>query len=164
MVLSAPAVLRILGHKVAQWGLEFMADGTILATLVDKILLDSEPSSPAEDAVHQTVELASHNAQPTAIVAVLPSTMTTGAQTLEAIAQQQPVAAAKQPPTVANAFGGMLHAINDDISIIEASPFPMATAPQSPKIGILCEVHPCGGLVIDFPGKELIVSDDKNKE
>uniref|UniRef100_A0A915L820 Uncharacterized protein n=1 Tax=Romanomermis culicivorax TaxID=13658 RepID=A0A915L820_ROMCU len=68
--------------------------------------------------------------------------MTTGAQTLAAIAQQQPVA---------NAFGETLRAINDEVSIIEASAFPMATAQRSPKIGVLCKVHPCGGLVINFP-------------
>uniref|UniRef100_A0A915KJE5 Uncharacterized protein n=1 Tax=Romanomermis culicivorax TaxID=13658 RepID=A0A915KJE5_ROMCU len=69
---------------------------------------------------------------------------TTGAQRLAAISQQQPVA---------NAFGETLCAVNDDVSIIEASPFLMATAPQSLKIGVLREVHPCGGLVIDFPAR-----------
>uniref|UniRef100_A0A915HIS3 Uncharacterized protein n=1 Tax=Romanomermis culicivorax TaxID=13658 RepID=A0A915HIS3_ROMCU len=38
----------------------------------------------------------------------------------------------------------MLRAVNDDVSIIEASPFQTATTPWSPKIGVLCEVHPCG--------------------
>uniref|UniRef100_A0A915IH02 Uncharacterized protein n=1 Tax=Romanomermis culicivorax TaxID=13658 RepID=A0A915IH02_ROMCU len=73
----------------------------------------------------------------------------TGAQTLAPIAQQQ---------LVANAFGETLRAINDNVSIIEASPFPTATAPQSPKIGVLCEVHPCMVLVIDFPSQKLILS------
>uniref|UniRef100_A0A915KYV2 Uncharacterized protein n=1 Tax=Romanomermis culicivorax TaxID=13658 RepID=A0A915KYV2_ROMCU len=80
----------------------------------------------------------------------------TGAQTLAAIAQQQPVAVAKSPTKVTNAFGETLRALNDYVSIIEASPFPTATAPQTPKIGVLCEVHPCRGLVIDFPGEEPI--------
>uniref|UniRef100_A0A915HNV0 Uncharacterized protein n=1 Tax=Romanomermis culicivorax TaxID=13658 RepID=A0A915HNV0_ROMCU len=34
----------------------------------------------------------------------------------------------------ANAFGETLPAINDDVSIIEASPFPTATIPWSWKI------------------------------
>uniref|UniRef100_A0A915HTE7 Uncharacterized protein n=1 Tax=Romanomermis culicivorax TaxID=13658 RepID=A0A915HTE7_ROMCU len=45
----------------------------------------------------------------------------TVAQTLVAIAQQQPVATAKLPPTVTNVFLEPLRIINDDISIIEAS-------------------------------------------
>uniref|UniRef100_A0A915HPP9 Uncharacterized protein n=1 Tax=Romanomermis culicivorax TaxID=13658 RepID=A0A915HPP9_ROMCU len=94
----------------------------------------SEPWSPAVDAVRHAVEEASPNAQPTAVVAALPSTTTTGAQTLAAIAQQQPVAAVKLPPTVPNAFRETLRAINDDVSIIKASPFPTATALRSPKI------------------------------
>uniref|UniRef100_A0A915HG48 Uncharacterized protein n=1 Tax=Romanomermis culicivorax TaxID=13658 RepID=A0A915HG48_ROMCU len=90
--------------------------------------------------------------------------MTTGAQRLAGTAQQQPVAAVKLSPLVANAFEETLRAIYDDISIIKASPFPMATAPQSPKVGVLCEVHLCRGLVIDFPGEEPILSDDDDKE
>uniref|UniRef100_A0A915KX30 Uncharacterized protein n=1 Tax=Romanomermis culicivorax TaxID=13658 RepID=A0A915KX30_ROMCU len=87
--------------------------------------------------------------------------MMTGAQMLAAIAQQQPLAAATNSLTeVANAFGEILCAINNDVSIIEASPFPMATALRSPKIGVLREVHPCVGLVIDFPGEEPISSDE----
>uniref|UniRef100_A0A915J7E6 Uncharacterized protein n=1 Tax=Romanomermis culicivorax TaxID=13658 RepID=A0A915J7E6_ROMCU len=124
------------------------------------------------DAVRRAVEEASRNArptavvaasrstrttgaQPTAVVAASPSTRTTGAQTQAAIAQQQPVA---------NAFAEMLRAVNDDVSIIEASPFPMATVPQSLKIGVLCDVHPCGGLVIDFPREDPVLSDDDDKE
>uniref|UniRef100_A0A915K9C6 Uncharacterized protein n=1 Tax=Romanomermis culicivorax TaxID=13658 RepID=A0A915K9C6_ROMCU len=80
------------------------------------------------------------------------------------IAQQQPVAAAKPPPKVANAFGETLRAINDDISIMEASPFHTGTAPQSQKIGVLREVHPCRGLVIDFPGEEQLLSNHDGKE
>uniref|UniRef100_A0A915L7V2 Uncharacterized protein n=1 Tax=Romanomermis culicivorax TaxID=13658 RepID=A0A915L7V2_ROMCU len=129
MVLSAPAVLWILGPRVAQRALEFIANGTIWATPFDEILLDSEPSSPEVDAVCRTVEQRSHNAQPPAVVAALLSTTRTGAQTLGVIAQQQPVAAATNSWTdVANAFGETLHAINDDVSIIEVSPFPTATA------------------------------------
>uniref|UniRef100_A0A915HSF2 Uncharacterized protein n=1 Tax=Romanomermis culicivorax TaxID=13658 RepID=A0A915HSF2_ROMCU len=81
--------------------------------------------------------------------------MTTGAQTPGVIAQQQPVT---------NAFGETLRAINDDVSIIEASPFRMATAPGSLKIGVLCEVHPCGGLVIDFTREDPLSSDDDHEE
>uniref|UniRef100_A0A915HKS3 Uncharacterized protein n=1 Tax=Romanomermis culicivorax TaxID=13658 RepID=A0A915HKS3_ROMCU len=83
---------------------------------------------------------------------------------LAAIVQQQPVAAAKPPPMLANAFGEMLRAINDDISIIEASLFLRATAPWSPKIGVFREVHPCRGLIINFPGEERILSDDEDEE
>uniref|UniRef100_A0A915HEN2 Uncharacterized protein n=1 Tax=Romanomermis culicivorax TaxID=13658 RepID=A0A915HEN2_ROMCU len=83
---------------------------------------------------------------------------------LAAIAQQQPVAAANNLLTdVINAFGETLRAV-EDLSIIEASPFLTATALQSPKIDVLREVHPCGGLVIDFPGEEPISSDDDNEE
>uniref|UniRef100_A0A915I5B8 Uncharacterized protein n=1 Tax=Romanomermis culicivorax TaxID=13658 RepID=A0A915I5B8_ROMCU len=86
---------------------------------------------------------------------------TTGAQMLVAIAQQQPVAAVTNLLTeVANAFGETLGAINDDVSIIEALPFPTATAPWSPKIGVLRKVQPCGGLVIDFPSEEPILSNN----
>uniref|UniRef100_A0A915I6T6 Uncharacterized protein n=1 Tax=Romanomermis culicivorax TaxID=13658 RepID=A0A915I6T6_ROMCU len=77
--------------------------------------------------------------------------MTTGAQTLSAIAQHQPLAAmTNSPRKVANAFGETLRTINDNVSIIEASPFPTATPSPSPKIGVLHEVHPCMGLVIHF--------------
>uniref|UniRef100_A0A915L925 Uncharacterized protein n=1 Tax=Romanomermis culicivorax TaxID=13658 RepID=A0A915L925_ROMCU len=146
------------------WGPMFNANGTIHDTLVDKIQLNGEPSLLAVDAICCAVEQGSHNAQPAAAVAMLPSTMTTGAQTLAVIAQQQPVAAVKLPPSVANAFGETLHAINDDVSIIEALPFQMATAPWSPKIGVLRKVHPCGGLVINFPREELISSGDDDEE
>uniref|UniRef100_A0A915I5K0 Uncharacterized protein n=1 Tax=Romanomermis culicivorax TaxID=13658 RepID=A0A915I5K0_ROMCU len=90
--------------------------------------------------------------------------MTTGTQTLAAIVQQQPVSAARSLTKVANAFRERLRAVNDNVSIIEASPFPTPTAPQSPKIGVLREVHLCGGLVIDFPSEEPISSNDDNKE
>uniref|UniRef100_A0A915KCN9 YrdC-like domain-containing protein n=1 Tax=Romanomermis culicivorax TaxID=13658 RepID=A0A915KCN9_ROMCU len=133
VVLLAPAALGILGPDIPQRAIEFIADGTIQATPVDKILLDGEPSSPAVDAICRAVEEASRKPQPTA-----------------------------QP--VANAFGEMLPAINDNISIIELSPFPTATALQSPKIGILCAVHLCGGLVIDFPGEDPVSSDDDDEE
>uniref|UniRef100_A0A915JYM3 Uncharacterized protein n=1 Tax=Romanomermis culicivorax TaxID=13658 RepID=A0A915JYM3_ROMCU len=74
------------------------------------------------------------------------------------------ITAAKRPPKVANTFGETLPALNKDVSIIEASPFPMARALQSPKVGILREVNPCGGLVIDFPREEPISSDDDDEE
>uniref|UniRef100_A0A915KCG4 Uncharacterized protein n=1 Tax=Romanomermis culicivorax TaxID=13658 RepID=A0A915KCG4_ROMCU len=105
------------------------------AMSVDKILLDSECSWPAVDAIRQAVEQASHNAQPTAVIAALSWRTMTGAQMLVAIAQQQPVAATTNSPTeVANPFGETLCAVNDNVSIIGVSPFPTATAPQSPKI------------------------------
>uniref|UniRef100_A0A915IP64 Uncharacterized protein n=1 Tax=Romanomermis culicivorax TaxID=13658 RepID=A0A915IP64_ROMCU len=131
---------------------------------MDKILLDDEPSWPAVDALHRAVEQVSPNVQPPAVVAMLPSIMMTGAQTHVAIARQQPVATVKSLTKVPKAFGETLHALNDDVSIIKASPFPMATTLQSPKIGILHEVHLCGGLVMDFTGKEPISSDDNNEE
>uniref|UniRef100_A0A915JLZ9 Uncharacterized protein n=1 Tax=Romanomermis culicivorax TaxID=13658 RepID=A0A915JLZ9_ROMCU len=134
--------LRILGTNVAQQALKFIAEGTIRANPVDKILLDREPSLPAVNAVGRAVEQASHNARPTAVVAVSLSMKTTGAQTLVAIAQQQSVGAAKLLPPVANAFGETLHAINDDLSVIEVSPFPTATVLGPPKIGVLRKVHP----------------------
>uniref|UniRef100_A0A915KC27 Uncharacterized protein n=1 Tax=Romanomermis culicivorax TaxID=13658 RepID=A0A915KC27_ROMCU len=107
---------------------------------------------------------ACRNAQPTAVVAALQSTTTTGAQTLAVIAQQQLLAAARSRTKVTNVFGETLRSVNDDVSVIEASLFPMATAPQSLKIGVLGEIHPCGGLIIDLPGEELISSDDDNEE
>uniref|UniRef100_A0A915HTQ4 Uncharacterized protein n=1 Tax=Romanomermis culicivorax TaxID=13658 RepID=A0A915HTQ4_ROMCU len=165
VVLSVPAALWILGPEVAGWVLEFIANGTIRATPIDKILLDGEPSSPAVDAVCHAVEQGSRNSQPPAVVAALLSTTMTGAQMLVVIAQQQPVAAAINSATeVPNTFGEMLRAIKDDVSIIEATPFLTSTTPQSLKIGVLHEVHPCGGLVNDFPGEELILSDHKDKE
>uniref|UniRef100_A0A915JTU3 Uncharacterized protein n=1 Tax=Romanomermis culicivorax TaxID=13658 RepID=A0A915JTU3_ROMCU len=152
VVLSTPAALRILGPEVARRALEFIADGTIRPTPVGKILLDGEQSSPAVDAVCHAVEQASRNAQPPAVVVALLSTMMTGVQTLAAIAQQQPVAATTNSPTEAtNAFGETLRAVNHDISIIKASPFLITSAWRSPKIGILLDVHPCRGLVINFP-------------
>uniref|UniRef100_A0A915I040 Uncharacterized protein n=1 Tax=Romanomermis culicivorax TaxID=13658 RepID=A0A915I040_ROMCU len=81
--------------------------------------------------------------------------MMKGAQTLATIAQQQPVT---------NAFGEPLHAVNNDISIIEAWPFPMATVPRSPKIGVLRKVHLCGGLTIDFPGEDPVSSNDDDDQ
>uniref|UniRef100_A0A915KS16 Uncharacterized protein n=1 Tax=Romanomermis culicivorax TaxID=13658 RepID=A0A915KS16_ROMCU len=164
VVLLAPAALRILGPEVARGPLEFITNGTIWATLVNKILLDGEPSSPAVDTIRHAVEQASPNAQPPAVVDALPSTRMRGAQRLVAIAQQQPVTATTNSlMEVANAFGETLRPVNDNVSIIEASPFLMATALLSPKIGVLCEVHPCGGLVIHFPGEEPISSDDNEE-
>uniref|UniRef100_A0A915HQ36 Uncharacterized protein n=1 Tax=Romanomermis culicivorax TaxID=13658 RepID=A0A915HQ36_ROMCU len=139
VVLSEPAVLQILGPNIARRALQFIADGTIHATLVDKILLDGELSSLAVDAVRHAVEQASRNTQLTAVVAASLSTMRTGAQTLATIAQQQPVAAAKLPPPVANAFGETLRAVNDDVSIIEASPFPTATPPGPQRLAFFAK-------------------------
>uniref|UniRef100_A0A915I0N8 Uncharacterized protein n=1 Tax=Romanomermis culicivorax TaxID=13658 RepID=A0A915I0N8_ROMCU len=86
------------------------------------------------------------------------------AQTLAAIAQQQPAVATNLSHLVVNAFGETLRAVNHDVSIIEALPFPTATAPQSLKIGNLHEVHLCGGSVIDFPCEEQVSSDDDDEE
>uniref|UniRef100_A0A915IJ22 Uncharacterized protein n=1 Tax=Romanomermis culicivorax TaxID=13658 RepID=A0A915IJ22_ROMCU len=61
MNLIAPAALRILGPKVAREALEFITNGTIWKTPVDKILLDGEPSLLAVDVVCCTVEQG-HNA------------------------------------------------------------------------------------------------------
>uniref|UniRef100_A0A915HFE3 Uncharacterized protein n=1 Tax=Romanomermis culicivorax TaxID=13658 RepID=A0A915HFE3_ROMCU len=58
----------------------------------------------------------------------------------------------------------LLRAINNAINVTEAWPFPTATVPRSPKIGVLREVHPCGGLVIDFPGEDPVLSDDDDVE
>uniref|UniRef100_A0A915IKI1 C3H1-type domain-containing protein n=1 Tax=Romanomermis culicivorax TaxID=13658 RepID=A0A915IKI1_ROMCU len=107
------------------------------------------------DTIPHSVEEASRNARPTAVVAASPSMTTTGAQTLAVIAPQQPVT---------NTFGETLPAVNDDVSIIEASPFRTAPASQSPKIGVLRKVHPWGGLVIDFPGEDPVSSDNDDKE
>uniref|UniRef100_A0A915ITF5 Uncharacterized protein n=1 Tax=Romanomermis culicivorax TaxID=13658 RepID=A0A915ITF5_ROMCU len=49
MVLLAPAALQILGPDIARRVLKSIADGTISATPVDKILLDGKPSSLAVD-------------------------------------------------------------------------------------------------------------------
>uniref|UniRef100_A0A915J732 Uncharacterized protein n=1 Tax=Romanomermis culicivorax TaxID=13658 RepID=A0A915J732_ROMCU len=68
------------------------------------------------------------------------------------------------PQPVANACQEPSPAANNTINVTEASPFPVATVPRSPKIGVLREVHPCGGLVIDFPGEELVSSDDDEVE
>uniref|UniRef100_A0A915I8P5 Uncharacterized protein n=1 Tax=Romanomermis culicivorax TaxID=13658 RepID=A0A915I8P5_ROMCU len=155
----------ILGPKVAQGALEFITNGTIWATPVNKILLDGKPSSPAVDAIPQAVEQVSRNVHPSAVVAALPSRMTTGAQMLEVIAKQQPVAATTTSPTeVANAFGETLHAINDHVSIIEEFPFLTATTPQSPKNDVLRKVHLCRGLVIVFRGTEPVSSHEDNEE
>uniref|UniRef100_A0A915KYV1 Uncharacterized protein n=1 Tax=Romanomermis culicivorax TaxID=13658 RepID=A0A915KYV1_ROMCU len=70
--LTMPAALRILRPEVAQRALEFIANSTIRATPIDKILLDSEPSSPAVDTICRAVEQASCNAQPASVVVALP--------------------------------------------------------------------------------------------
>uniref|UniRef100_A0A915I0B9 Uncharacterized protein n=1 Tax=Romanomermis culicivorax TaxID=13658 RepID=A0A915I0B9_ROMCU len=64
-----------------------------------------------------------------------------------------------ESPVLKNmAIDETLHPVNDDISIIGESLFPSTTALQPPKVGILQEIYPSGGLVIDFPCKELISS------
>uniref|UniRef100_A0A915JQL7 Uncharacterized protein n=1 Tax=Romanomermis culicivorax TaxID=13658 RepID=A0A915JQL7_ROMCU len=139
-VLIAPMVLLELGPEVAPQALEFISNGTIQALPVDKFLLDGEPSWPAVNAIPCAVEQGSQIPQPApAIAALLPMTMRTSVQTLLAIAQQLPPAAAStsSPTLETTAFGETLHPVDNDISIIEVSPFPWATAWWSLKIGIL---------------------------
>uniref|UniRef100_A0A915L777 Secreted protein n=1 Tax=Romanomermis culicivorax TaxID=13658 RepID=A0A915L777_ROMCU len=91
--------------------------------------------------------------------------MRTCLQTLLAITQQLPPAATTSSPTVeATAVEDTLHSVNDDVSIIKASRFQSATAPLSPKVGILHQIHPSGGPVIDFPSEEPISSDSEEEE
>uniref|UniRef100_A0A915HVX1 Uncharacterized protein n=1 Tax=Romanomermis culicivorax TaxID=13658 RepID=A0A915HVX1_ROMCU len=91
--------------------------------------------------------------------------MTMSVLMLLEIAQLPPAATGTNSPTVVtNAFGEMLHALNDYISIIEASPFPSATALRSPKISVLPGIHPCQGLVVNFPSQEPIPWDSDDKE
>uniref|UniRef100_A0A915K8D0 Uncharacterized protein n=1 Tax=Romanomermis culicivorax TaxID=13658 RepID=A0A915K8D0_ROMCU len=91
--------------------------------------------------------------------------MTTSAQILSVIAQPQPLAAVTESRTeVANAFGDMLRPVNDEVGIMEMWSFPIATTPQSLKIGVHPEVHPCRGLVMDFPAEERILSDSNDEE
>uniref|UniRef100_A0A915HMM9 Uncharacterized protein n=1 Tax=Romanomermis culicivorax TaxID=13658 RepID=A0A915HMM9_ROMCU len=115
------------------------------------------------DAVGSAVEQGSRNARPTAVVAASPSMMTTGAQTLAAIAQQQPVAASKPPPKVPNAFGGTLRAVNDDISLIKGR-HSRWQLPMISKDWCSSQSPPMWGLVIHLPGEEPISSDDDDKE
>uniref|UniRef100_A0A915JSF4 Uncharacterized protein n=1 Tax=Romanomermis culicivorax TaxID=13658 RepID=A0A915JSF4_ROMCU len=57
-----------------------------------------------------------------------------------------------------------MRAVNNAVNLTEASQFPMATVPRSLKIGVFREVHPCRGLVIDFPGEEPVSSDNDDIE
>uniref|UniRef100_A0A915K781 Uncharacterized protein n=1 Tax=Romanomermis culicivorax TaxID=13658 RepID=A0A915K781_ROMCU len=70
----------------------------------------------------------------------------------------------QDPQPVVNAFGEPLCAVSDNVSVTQASPFLRATVPRFPKIGLLRQVHPCGGLVIDFPGEDPVLSDDDDDE
>uniref|UniRef100_A0A915IG01 Uncharacterized protein n=1 Tax=Romanomermis culicivorax TaxID=13658 RepID=A0A915IG01_ROMCU len=54
--------------------------------------------------------------------------------------------------------------VNEDVSIVEEFPFPRAVPPRSRKVGILREIHLCGGLILDFPGQEPISSDSDEEE
>uniref|UniRef100_A0A915KI71 Uncharacterized protein n=1 Tax=Romanomermis culicivorax TaxID=13658 RepID=A0A915KI71_ROMCU len=75
---------------------------------------------------------------------------------LSAITHQLPPDATTSSPTLeVNTLGETLR----QVSIIEASPFPLATAPQSLKIGILPKIHPSSGLALNFPGEDPISSD-----
>uniref|UniRef100_A0A915K1R0 Uncharacterized protein n=1 Tax=Romanomermis culicivorax TaxID=13658 RepID=A0A915K1R0_ROMCU len=94
-----------------------MANGTILATPVDKILLEGEPSLRAVHIISRAFEQASPIAQPAPALATSLPTTTMSAQTLSAIAQQQQ--SANSPMEVANAFGETLCTVNNDVSIIE---------------------------------------------
>uniref|UniRef100_A0A915JJ44 Uncharacterized protein n=1 Tax=Romanomermis culicivorax TaxID=13658 RepID=A0A915JJ44_ROMCU len=136
VVLSAPMALQILGPEVARRALKFIANGTIRATPVNKILLEGEPLSPAVDGVCGAVQQAGQIAQPALAVAALLLTMMMSAQTLSAIAQQQQ--STNSPTEAANAFRETLP------SIIEASSFPMATIPQSLKIAFFVK-STCAG-------------------
>uniref|UniRef100_A0A915I0Y1 Uncharacterized protein n=1 Tax=Romanomermis culicivorax TaxID=13658 RepID=A0A915I0Y1_ROMCU len=84
--------------------------------------------------------------------------------TKRSITQQLLATATNWPTVMANAFGSILFPVNDDVSIIKVSPFPMATTPQSRRIGVLHEVHPCRGLVINFPDNEEPISSDDDEE
>uniref|UniRef100_A0A915KNL7 Uncharacterized protein n=1 Tax=Romanomermis culicivorax TaxID=13658 RepID=A0A915KNL7_ROMCU len=120
MVLSGPVVLQVLGPEITRRALEFISNDTIRVIPVNKLPLEGEPSSLAVDAVCHAVKQASRIAQPALAIAALPPTMMTSVQMLSAIAQQQPSATTTNSPTLAaNAFGEMLHTINDNVSIIE---------------------------------------------
>uniref|UniRef100_A0A915ID86 Uncharacterized protein n=1 Tax=Romanomermis culicivorax TaxID=13658 RepID=A0A915ID86_ROMCU len=41
---------------------------------------------------------------------------------------------------------------------------PDGNPPRSRKIGVLHEVQPCGGLVIDFPEEDPVLSDNDDEE
>uniref|UniRef100_A0A915JEA3 Uncharacterized protein n=1 Tax=Romanomermis culicivorax TaxID=13658 RepID=A0A915JEA3_ROMCU len=138
---------------------------TIGATPFDKLVLEGQPLSPAVDAICCAVKQASPIPQPMPAVAALLPMMTMSVQMLSAIVHQPSSTLATSSPTVAaNTFGEMLHPVNDDVSIIQASPSPSATAPQSLKIEVLRKIQPCGGLVLDLPSEEPILSDSDDDE
>uniref|UniRef100_A0A915HRQ5 Uncharacterized protein n=1 Tax=Romanomermis culicivorax TaxID=13658 RepID=A0A915HRQ5_ROMCU len=112
-------------------------------------------SPPAKDqATDQTSPAAAQNTLPAP-----------AQDTLRAPAQDTSPAAAMESPVVEPmAVHETLCPVIVDVSIIEESPFPMAVASWSPKLGILREIHPCGGLVIDFPGQEPISADSYEEE
>uniref|UniRef100_A0A915JBL4 Uncharacterized protein n=1 Tax=Romanomermis culicivorax TaxID=13658 RepID=A0A915JBL4_ROMCU len=70
----------------------------LLASPVDKFLLDGKPLSLAVNAIHHAIKQASQIPQP-AIAALWPM-MTNRVQTLSAIAQKSPLAASTSSPTV----------------------------------------------------------------
>uniref|UniRef100_A0A915HTX7 Uncharacterized protein n=1 Tax=Romanomermis culicivorax TaxID=13658 RepID=A0A915HTX7_ROMCU len=138
VVLTGHVALRVLKPKVARRALKFIYNGTIQATPIHKLPLEGKPSSLAVDALYHTIKQASPIPQPAPSIAMLPPMMMMSVQTLLAVAQQPPAAVATNSPTVgANTFGEMLHPVNVDVSIIEASPCPSATAPRSWKISVL---------------------------
>uniref|UniRef100_A0A915HSU3 Uncharacterized protein n=1 Tax=Romanomermis culicivorax TaxID=13658 RepID=A0A915HSU3_ROMCU len=51
IVLTAPVSMRLLQPDMAQWALEFIANGTIQISPIEKFLSDGEPSSPAVNTI-----------------------------------------------------------------------------------------------------------------
>uniref|UniRef100_A0A915JPK4 Uncharacterized protein n=1 Tax=Romanomermis culicivorax TaxID=13658 RepID=A0A915JPK4_ROMCU len=153
---------------------------------MEKFFLNGEPSWPAVHAVCCAVKQASRIILPavttTLPTAVLPVAATSPTetvtiassprakdtatdQTAPATAQSiSPAAATESPVIKPMAINEIMCSVNEDVSIIEESPFPKATALRSPKVGILWEIHPCRGLVINFHIQELISSDSDEEE
>uniref|UniRef100_A0A915JZ25 Uncharacterized protein n=1 Tax=Romanomermis culicivorax TaxID=13658 RepID=A0A915JZ25_ROMCU len=141
---------------------------------IEKLLLDGEPSSPAVDTICHTVEQASPIPLP-AVAAPPPTDMltiaatppteapavaaspramvTSSSQTLSVTTQCSSLAAATEFLIIENkAVIETLRPVNDEVSIIDDSPFPLSNAPRLLIIGILQEIHLSSSLVIDFPG------------
>uniref|UniRef100_A0A915KBZ8 Antifreeze protein n=1 Tax=Romanomermis culicivorax TaxID=13658 RepID=A0A915KBZ8_ROMCU len=120
MVLAPPAHFATQGPP----------PGIRTDSALESMNLIGEPSSPAVDAICNAIEQASRITQRAPAIAALPPTTMTSAQMLSMIAQQQPSAATTNSPTVvANGSGETLGPINDEVSIIKASPFLMTTTP-----------------------------------
>uniref|UniRef100_A0A915JVG4 Uncharacterized protein n=1 Tax=Romanomermis culicivorax TaxID=13658 RepID=A0A915JVG4_ROMCU len=158
--------MGLLGPNSARWALKFIANGTITISPIKKFLLDGEPSSPAVDAVCRAVEQASHILLPAVVAtpptAALPVAATWPSETVtiatsppakdKATNQIWPAAAQNTSPATTTessiiepmAIKETMHPVNEDVSIIEESPFPTETALQSPKVGVLREIYACG--------------------